>query len=320
MELYQLRTFLTVADEGHLTRAAEKLFSSQPAISGHIRALEDELGFRLFERSAKGMTLTPEGEKMRGQARMIVEATRNFEHQAQGLRKEASGELVIGLNNSPEILRLVPILRVLAEQHPALTYDMVAGSTGVILQGLDEGTISAGFFEGACNNPRIGFDPITQMDLCLVAPVAWREELCVPDWKLLEKKPWIFVSPLCSYFRAIDHLCREQGLEIKARFRAHEDITALNFVAEGMGITISSKAQLNSFPDKAAIFVLPHFSASLPLQLGYLRTRAEDPAIRGMRDAARLIWGQPKEPGPGEDSLELSERRAPQRRGRRKIK
>ncbi|MES9912641.1 MAG: LysR family transcriptional regulator, partial [Candidatus Sedimenticola sp. 4PFRAG1] len=54
MELYQLKTFVKVADEGHLTRAAEQLFTSQPAISAHIKALEEELGVVLFQRTPKG--------------------------------------------------------------------------------------------------------------------------------------------------------------------------------------------------------------------------------------------------------------------------
>ena len=61
MELYQLRTFAAVAEEAHLTRAAERLHLSQPAVSGHIKALEQELDVRLFERTATGMVLTESG-------------------------------------------------------------------------------------------------------------------------------------------------------------------------------------------------------------------------------------------------------------------
>ncbi len=298
MELYQLRTFLVVADEGNLTRAAEKLFTSQPAVSSQIRALEDEFGVRLFDRSAKGMALTAAGAKMRDQARMIVDAARNFSLQAEDLRKEVSGELVLGLNNSPDILRLIPILRHLSEQHPSLTYDMLAGSSGVILQGIDDGTIAAGFFEGACNLPRVAFDVISEVELCLIAPKAWEKELSSPDWKLLESKPWIFVSPLCSYFRTIEHICKEQGLQIQARFRSHEDITALNFVAEGMGVTITSRAQLETFARKDDLYVLPHFQATVPLCLGYLESRAENPAIRAMRDATQKVWRDARQEAP----------------------
>ena len=61
MELNRLRSFVVVAETGHLTRAAEKLHISQPALSAQIRALEDELDLTLFERTSTGMTLTAAG-------------------------------------------------------------------------------------------------------------------------------------------------------------------------------------------------------------------------------------------------------------------
>ena len=64
MELYHLKTFVTVAEERHLTRAAERLCVSQPAISAHIKALEEELGLALFERTPKGMLPTAAGEAL----------------------------------------------------------------------------------------------------------------------------------------------------------------------------------------------------------------------------------------------------------------
>ncbi len=64
MELYQLRSFITVAGENHLTRAAQKLNTSQPAVSAHIKALEEEFGFSLFVRTPKGMQLTPGGQAL----------------------------------------------------------------------------------------------------------------------------------------------------------------------------------------------------------------------------------------------------------------
>ncbi|HSI64189.1 MAG TPA: LysR family transcriptional regulator, partial [Candidatus Saccharimonadia bacterium] len=147
MELYQLRTFLTVAEEGNLTRAAEKLFTSQPAVSAQVKALEDELGMRLFERSPKGMQLTQGGRALSEQAKRVVDAARDFKHSAEGLRGTVSGELVLGLNNRPEILRLMEVLQELTARHADLRYEMVNGSSGVIIQGLEESSISIGFFE-----------------------------------------------------------------------------------------------------------------------------------------------------------------------------
>ena len=74
MELYQLRSFLAVAELGHLTRAAERLHVSQPALSAQIKALEDELSVVLFERGAAGMTLTAAGRQLLPEAERVVAA------------------------------------------------------------------------------------------------------------------------------------------------------------------------------------------------------------------------------------------------------
>lgn len=298
MELYQLRTFLTVAEEGHLTRAAEKLFTSQPAVSGQIRALEDELGMKLFERSSRGMQLTQAGKALCEQARRVIDAARDFKHSADGLRGSVSGELVLGLNNRPEILRLMEVLQELTEKHADLRYEMVNGSSGVIIQGLEEGNISIGFFEGQCESPKITWHDLDVIELCLAAPAAWAEELAAPDWKSLEEKPWIFVSPMCSYFRTIQHICREQGLQITPRFRVNEDLTVLNLVAEGLGVTLLAKRQIEVNQFEGRVVPLPHFRAVVPLRLGYLTERANDPAIMAVRDTVLDVWSKPQDTSP----------------------
>ncbi len=293
MELYQLRTFLSIADEGTLTRAAEKLFTSQPAVSAQLKTLEDEIGVRLFDRSARGMTLTREGVALQEQARRIVNAAKDFKNSAEMLRDSVSGELVVGLNNRPEPLRLVEVLALLTALHPDLSYDLVNGSSGTILQGIDEGSISIGFFEGPCEHPRIAFETLEPVELCIAAPIAWAEELSSPDWKLLETKPWIFVSPACSYFRAIESICNEQGLRLQRRFRVNEDLTVMNLVAEGLGLTLTALSQIESLDFGGRVVALPHFRASVNLCIGYLKENAGNPAIAAVRDAVLEIWKKP---------------------------
>ena len=85
MEIYQLRTFVTVAQQGHLTQAAELLHLSQPAVTA-IKALEEEVGMQLFERSAGGVSLTRSGQELLPQAHSILSAARDIINHARQLK------------------------------------------------------------------------------------------------------------------------------------------------------------------------------------------------------------------------------------------
>ena len=148
MELYQLRTFAAVADENHLTRAAERLHLSQPAVSGHIKALEGELGVRLFERASTGMQLTAAGSELLERARIVLSAADDVKRAAKQMQGDISGLLRIGTVADPESNRLGELLALARDTHPRLKLELHHEMSGAALAGVLSGELDASFFFG----------------------------------------------------------------------------------------------------------------------------------------------------------------------------
>jgi len=116
MELYQLKTFVAIAEEGSLTRAAERVFTSAPAVSAQLKALEDELGVKLFERMPRGMVLTEAGERLLDEARRTLDSALRMRSAAERLRGAAQGVVRFGTVVDPVSLRLGEVLVRLSER------------------------------------------------------------------------------------------------------------------------------------------------------------------------------------------------------------
>ncbi|MFE7269429.1 LysR family transcriptional regulator [Streptomyces sp. NPDC057623] len=106
-----LRYFVTVAEELHFTRAAERLYVSQPALSKQVRALERQLGVELFRRDPPGVTLTEAGTALLPHARRVLDAWSRGSAAVEAARAAARGTLVVGMSTSPGRGGLLPAIR-----------------------------------------------------------------------------------------------------------------------------------------------------------------------------------------------------------------
>jgi DNA-binding transcriptional LysR family regulator len=141
MELRHLRYFVAVAGEENVSRAALKLHVSQPGVSRQIRDLEDEIGFQLFERSAKSLRLTAAGTVFLAEARAVLQRAEEAVATARAMAGGTSGELHLGYAPSLTVQILPPALRKFQEQFPnvrAILHDL---STEEMLAQLGEGKL-----------------------------------------------------------------------------------------------------------------------------------------------------------------------------------
>jgi DNA-binding transcriptional LysR family regulator len=115
-----LRYFVTVADEGQITRAAAKLHMAQPALSLAVAQLESELGVKLLHRHARGVTLTPAGRVLYEKASLAVAAQADAAETAQAMARTQSGSIEFGFLGAPPGLDSPASLAAFGEEHPAI--------------------------------------------------------------------------------------------------------------------------------------------------------------------------------------------------------
>ena len=175
MELYQLRGFAAVAEIGHLTRAAERLHLSQPALSAHNKALEDELGVLLFERGPAGMTLTAAGKRLLPEAAKVLADAASLHGKARAMEGAIVGRVRVGTLSDPGFIRLADFLTLATERFPLLEIELRHEVSGAAFEHVRDGALEASFYYGDLAHPAVGSIALREIAYRVAAPAAWRE-------------------------------------------------------------------------------------------------------------------------------------------------
>ena len=150
MEIRHLRYFLAVAREENMTRAAELLHVSQPTLSKTLKALEDELGKKLFTRHSFSIELTDEGMLLRDRAEDLIAMADKIEQEFISLDDVTGGDLYLGLAESYQIRYLARVLGKLKSVYPSMNYHITSGDTEQVTEKLDKGLLD---FAVICEPP-----------------------------------------------------------------------------------------------------------------------------------------------------------------------
>jgi DNA-binding transcriptional LysR family regulator len=182
MELRQLRYFVTVAEELHFGRAAERLHIVQPAVSQQIRRLERELGVELFDRSPRHVTLTEAGTRLLPEARAVLSAAARVSAVAASVAACAT-QPSLRLGTSAGLGDHLD--RLLERLAPGLTVELLSGPTADRVARVLDGRLDAAFVRGSIEHPDLRRIPVWA-DPLLVAlsarhPLAGEAEIKLPD-------------------------------------------------------------------------------------------------------------------------------------------
>ncbi|WP_133917513.1 LysR family transcriptional regulator [Streptomyces sp. NBC_00582] len=172
MDLKQLKALVTVAEVGSVTRAAELLHLVQPAVTRQIRALEDELGVALFERTRQGMRPTEAGTVMVERARRALDELERARAEVQPAPGAVTGIVTAGLLESTADLLAEPLVSTLAEEHPGVELRLMTGYSGHLQRWLDDGDLDLTLLYNLDSTPSLHARPLVRERLWAVAPPA----------------------------------------------------------------------------------------------------------------------------------------------------
>ena len=295
MEYYHLRTFVAVAEEEHLTRAAERLNASLPAVSAHIRGLEEELGVALFSRTPKGMRLTAEGRALLEEAREALRGLEAVRRRAGALRQDVTGVVRLGLNNEAARLHVPEILAVMTRRHPGVELHLVNSSSPRILDNVRLGRLDVGFvYDNIIEaGHEVAVTPLEEVPMAVVGPTSWAERVSRADWDELAGLPWVWFSERCPFQYLLESSFSRRGLPINKVMVGDNDATLRTLVAAGVGLTLLRRDDALEAAAAGEACVWPWEGMALGLALVHRRERAADRCIEAVAEAVAEVWGLP---------------------------
>ncbi|MFI5340894.1 MAG: selenium metabolism-associated LysR family transcriptional regulator [Candidatus Methylomirabilales bacterium] len=172
MDLRALEVFCKIVELRSFSRAAEAVLLTQPTVSGHIKALETELGLRLFDRAGKTVTPTRAGEILYGYARRIL-ALREEAQQAINEHKGGlKGHLALGASTIPGAYILPSVVAAFKREHPEVTISLHISGSRDIVRGVIDGTCEVGMVGARFEEGRVHYEPFAQDELVLAVQTA----------------------------------------------------------------------------------------------------------------------------------------------------
>jgi len=170
MDLRKIENLIHVADLGSFSRAASVLGIAQSALGRQVRKLEDECGCALLYRNGRGVSLTPDGEKLLDRLRPLMRQMDHVVTEFHNDQKSPSGQVMLGL--TPTLCHMVG-MRLVAEiwrRHPRIQLNVITGYSGYVHEWLTNARVDIAVLHDARRSQHIAVSPLAELDLALVSP------------------------------------------------------------------------------------------------------------------------------------------------------
>ena len=294
MELRHLRYFVAVGEEQHYGRAAQRLHVAQPALSRQIQDLEDEVGFRLFERLPRGVKLSAAGKLFLEDARRILQQVNEAAARAARVARGQSGTLRIGFTENASWHGVVPdSLRRFRERQPDAELQLHPAGSVDQVENIRGGRVDAGFvFNMPRSDEELDQLPVAMQHVELAAPrghpFSKTKNLRLRD---LVDAPFVWFPrrEAPAFYDRLMHECYRGGLKSPRIVQeAANEATILSLVSHGMGVGWVNGTARWRCPKQVVILSITDLSMPLPMALAWRRDNTSPLLANFIADVQRF--------------------------------
>lgn len=302
-----LRALLAVAQAGNVSRAAQRLHRSQPAVSLQLKALAEQTGVTLFTRTPQGLALTADGAALLPLAERALAALGDFSLAAQRLQATVRGTLRIGTILDPEFIRLGAFLRQLVEAAPQIQTELRHGMSGDVLALLGQDALDVGFTltpvappgsatanAAASASELLAVQPLLPFSYRVLAPAGWGPQVTGRDWKGLAALPWLATPPASVHHRLLAAVYGPgslTGLQPRSVALVDQEASMLDLVRSGVGLSLMRDTIALREAQTRGLVVADRVQLDCVLGFACRRARQDDPVVASARGALRQVWG-----------------------------
>ncbi|CAB3704598.1 HTH-type transcriptional regulator CynR [Achromobacter deleyi] len=283
MDFKHIRTFAAVARVGNLTRAAEHLHLTQPALSLQLKSFQEALDLPLFTRTAQGLAPNADGRALLPSAQRVLDALDDFERAIGALRTTVQGELRLGTILDPEFLRLGATLQYLVEHYPKIRPTLRHGMSGSVGRQVRTGELDVGFFlgpqEDTRGQPALHALPLAAFSYYVVAPKGWGAQVAGRGWREIAALPWIWTPPDSVHHRLLAGKFGELDVTPNTVAEVDQEASMLDLVRSGVGLTLARDSIALRESQAHGLVLAPGLAIQAELAFITLASRREDPLV-----------------------------------------
>ena len=237
MNLNQLKYIVAIADELNISKAAQKLFVSQPSLSQCVQNVERELGTKIFDRSTTPLKITYAGEVFIKWARKTLNSTEEINRKIADISGLKNIKLSIGISPYRSTCILPPVITEFKKLYPQCYIVVEEHPTTILHSMMDEGKIDILIDTPHHNTIDYTSIPLIKENILLDVPKDWNIKGDEVELSEFADKPFVMLANEQLLGRISRDLCLQNGFEPKISWECHTVETAHAFVAEGLGVS-----------------------------------------------------------------------------------